>query len=151
MVTFHNCEKVAREAAVYSLDALVADFGGTLFMFVFVFIFLFLFSSLSLFLFFRHPQPLPRLQLHDTLASLAGNISKAPNPFQEDLSQECLTGTRLIQKLLEKLRRNAPTKENLVEPYLSINQNKSALISINHHQSASIRSNQRQSASIRIN
>ena len=33
-VTFNNFEKVAKETAVYSLDALVADFGGTLSLFL---------------------------------------------------------------------------------------------------------------------
>ena len=39
---------------------------------------------------------------------------------------------------LEKLRRYDPTKENLVETYLSINQHQSVSISISQHQSASI-------------
>ena len=55
-----------------------------------------------------------------------------------------------IEKWPEKHRRYAPTKENQVEPYLSINQHQSALISINQNQSASIKINQHQSASINI-
>ena len=42
-----------------------------------------------------------------------------------------------VKKWPEKLRRYAPTKENLVEPYLSVNQQQSISISINKHQSAS--------------
>ena len=33
-MTLHKSEKVAKETAVYSLDALVADFGGTLSLFL---------------------------------------------------------------------------------------------------------------------
>ena len=44
--------------------------------------------------------------------------------------------------MVEKMTGEAPEvrsdKENLVEPYLSINQDQSALISINQHQLASI-------------
>ena len=42
------------------------------------------------------------------------------------------------QKWPEKLRRYAPAKENLVEPYLSINQHQSAYNSIYQHQSDKI-------------
>ena len=76
-----------------------------------------LFSYLSLFLFFRYPQPLPRFQLHDTLASLAGNISKVPNPFQENLSQKCLTGTKLIQPYMLLVSR--PFQEGLSQECLT--------------------------------
>ena len=58
-----------------------------------------------------------------------------------------------FEKLPEKLRRYAPTKENPIEPYLSINQHQSVLIniiSIYRHQSALISSNQHKSASSMI-
>ena len=57
----------------------------------------------------------------------------------------------LRKKLPEKLRRYAPTKEKLVEPYLSISQHQSVSISINQHQSAPISINEHYSASIRTN
>ena len=84
--------------------------------------------------------------------------STRPSKRAKDI---CCFWYDLYQKWPEKLRRYAPTKENLVEPYLSINQHQSAsisinqyqsaLISINEHQSASISSNQPQSAAISIN
>ena len=42
-----------------------------------------------------------------------------------------------------RLQRYAPTKENLVETYLSINQHQSAWVSIHYHPSASISTNQK--------
>ena len=49
------------------------------------------------------------------------------------------------------VRRYAPTKENPVVPYLSINQHQSASFSNNQHQSASISINKHLSASISTN
>ena len=54
------------------------------------------------------------------------------------------------EKWPEKLRMYAPTKENLAEPYLSINQHSSASISTNQKPSASISINQHQLASMSI-
>ena len=52
---------------------------------------------------------------------------------------------------MEKLWRYAPTKENLVEPYLSINQHQLTSVSINQYQSALKSISQHQSARGRKN
>ena len=95
-------EQVAREAPVYSLDALVADFGGTLRCFCFFilgepsggfcFFILLVFISLASFSFFWELclsllscfQSLPWVQLHDSLAPLVGCLATVSNIGKND-------------------------------------------------------------------
>ena len=66
-------------------------------------------------------------------------------------TRECdRTSLLFSQKSPEKLRRYTPTKEKLVEHYLSINQHQSAFISINQHKSETFSVNQHQLASMSI-
>ena len=83
-------EQVAREAPVYSLDALVADFGGTLRWFLLFYsprfhftclISLFWKLCLSLLSFF---QSLPWVQFHDSLAPLVGCLATVSSVSRKD-------------------------------------------------------------------